>query len=104
MALETRAVQAVLLDGMGTLVRLEPPAPRLAAALGVDLATAERAFRAEVAYYLEHQLDASDTAGLVDLRRRCADVLADAAGVPRDGALDALMESLQFEAFEDAAP
>jgi putative hydrolase of the HAD superfamily len=101
---ETRAVQAVLLDGMGTLLRLEPPAPRLAAALGVDVATAERAFRAEVAYYLEHQLEASDTERLADLRRRCADVLADAAGVPRAGALRALMESLRFEAFEDAVP
>ena len=97
-------MQAVLLDGMGTLLRLEPPAPRLAAALGVDVATAERAFRAEVAYYLEHQLEGSDTERLADLRRRCANVLADAAGVPRTGALDALMESLRFEAFEDAAP
>src|SRR3954454_16839536 len=104
MTLETRAVKAVLLDGMGTLLRLEPPAPRLAAALGVDLATAERAFRAEVAYYLEHQLDGSDTRGLADLRRRSADVLADAAGVPRAGALEALLESLQFEAFADVAP
>lgn len=97
-------MRAVLLDGMGTLLRLEPPAPRLADALGVDLATAERAFRAEVAYYLEHQLEASDTARLEELRRRCADVLADAAGVARAGALDALMDSLRFEAFDDAAP
>ena len=89
---------------MGTLLRLDPPAPRLAQALGVDEATAERAFRAEVAYYLEHQLEGFDTARLRDLRLRCAAVLADAAGVPHDSALDALMGSLRFEAFPDAAP
>lgn len=81
-----------------------PPAPALAAALGVDEATAERAFRAEVAYYLEHQLEGSDTAALADLRERCAAVLAAAAGVPGDGALEALMGSLRFEAFPDAEP
>jgi HAD superfamily hydrolase (TIGR01549 family) len=89
---------------MGTLLRLDPPAPALAAALSVDVATAERAFRAEVAYYLEHQLEGSDPAALADLRRRCATVLADAAGVGRDSALDALMSSLRFEALPGAAP
>lgn len=89
---------------MGTLLRLVPPAPALAASLGVDEATAERAFRAEVAYYLEHQLEGSDTAALADLRERCAAVLAAAAGVPGDGALEALMGSLRFEAFPDAEP
>jgi putative hydrolase of the HAD superfamily len=97
-------VKAVFLDAMGTLLRLMPPAPALARALGVDLATAERAFRAEVGYYLLHQGEGSDPSALADLRRRSADVLADAAGVSREGALDALMESLRFEAFEDAAP
>jgi putative hydrolase of the HAD superfamily len=97
-------VKAVLLDGMGTLVRLVPPAPALAAALGVDEATAERAFRAEVDYYLEHQLEGSDQAGLADLRKRSAAVLAEVAGVPGDGALEALTGSLRFEAFDDVAP
>jgi putative hydrolase of the HAD superfamily len=99
-----KEVRAVLLDGMGTLVHLIPPAPALAQALGVDLDTAERAFRAEVDYYLAHQLDGSDAAGLADLRRRAAQVLAREAGVREEGALDALMRSLQFEAFDDAAP
>lgn len=89
---------------MGTLVHLIPPAPALAAALGVDLGTAERAFRAEADYYLAHQLEGSDAAGLADLRERAAAAMADAAGVPREGALEALMGSLRFEAFEDAAP
>ena len=97
-------VKAVLLDGMGTLVRLVPPAPALAASLGVDIATAERAFDAEVGYYLEHQLEGSDQAGLADLRRRSAAVLAEVAGVPAERGLDALMGSLRFEAFDDVAP
>jgi putative hydrolase of the HAD superfamily len=97
-------VRAVLLDGMGTLVHLIPPAPALAAAFGVDLETAERAFRAEVDFYLAHQLEGSDPKTLADLRERAAAVLADAAGVPREGAVDALMASLRFEAFADAAP
>jgi putative hydrolase of the HAD superfamily len=104
MATEVTRLSAVLVDGMGTLLRLIPPVPALARALAVDEARAERGFRAEVAYYLEHQLEAFDTARLWDLRRRCAAVLADAAGVDRDGALEALMSSLRFEAFPDAAP
>jgi HAD superfamily hydrolase (TIGR01549 family) len=96
--------RAVLLDGMGTLVRLVPPGPALASALDVPLDVAERAFRAEVAYYLEHQLEGSTPEALEDLRRRSAAVLADEAGVDPGAAYDALMGSLRFEAFEDAAP
>src|SRR5947208_2730717 len=97
-------LRAVLLDGMGTLVHLIPPAPALAAALGVDVATAERAFRAEVGYYLAHQLEGSDPERLADLRARAASVLAREAGAGEAGAVDALMGSLRFEAFPDAAP
>src|SRR2546430_12681924 len=104
MAREGTTLKAVLVDGMGTLLRLVPPAPALARALGVDEPTAERAFRAEVAYYLEHQLEGSDTSALADLRARCAAVLAAEAGVGPDAALGALIESLRFEAFPDAAP
>src|SRR5689334_70125 len=99
-------VKAVLLDGMGTLLRLAPPAPALARALGVDEATAERAFRAEVDYYLAHQLEGSDAESLADLRARSAAVMAEAAGLEMEpaAAVEALMGSLRFEAFEDAAP
>jgi putative hydrolase of the HAD superfamily len=89
---------------MGTLLRLVPPAPRLARALGVDEATAESAFRAEVAYYVVHHLEGSDPSALGDLRRRCAAVLAEAAGTDPALALDALLGSLRFEPWEDAAP
>jgi HAD superfamily hydrolase (TIGR01549 family) len=97
-------VRAVLLDGMGTLLRLVPPAPALARALGVDEATAGRAFHAEVAYYVVHHLEGSDPSSLGDLRRRCAAVLAEAAGTDPARALEALMASLHFEPWEDAAP
>lgn len=89
---------------MGTLVRLVPPVPALALALGVDEATAERAFAAEVAYYLEHQLEGRDPASLEDLRRRCAGVVAEVSGASHAAAYDALMTSLRFEAWEDAEP
>src|SRR3954452_13485100 len=104
MARKATELRAVLLDGMGTLQRLDPPAPALARALDVDEATAERPFRAEVAYYLEHQLEGSDTARLADLRRRCAAVVAAEAGVDPSRALEALMGSLRFQVYPDAPP
>jgi HAD superfamily hydrolase (TIGR01549 family) len=97
-------VRAVLLDGMGTLLRLVPPAPALARALGVDEATADMAFRAEVDYYVVHHLEGSDPSGLEDLRARSAAALAEVAGTDPATALDALMSSLEFEPWEDAAP
>ena len=73
-------MRAVLLDALGTLVELERPWPHLVAELGargveVDEADARRAMRAEMAYYRAHHDDASDRAGLEDLRRRCAEVV-----------------------------
>jgi putative hydrolase of the HAD superfamily len=104
MAIEVTRLKTVLLDGMGTLLRLVPPVPALARALAIDETRAERAFHAEVAYYLEHQLEAFDTERLENLRERSAAVMAEAAGVAPEGALDALMGALRFEAFDDAAP
>ncbi len=74
-------VEAVLLDGLGTLVALAPPWPALVEQLreahGVELApaAAERAFRAEMAYYRAHHHEGRDAEALEDLRRRCAEVL-----------------------------
>ena len=56
--------KAVLLDCLGTLVELQPPAPRLAAALGIGLDEAERRMRAEIAYYRAHMHRAVDAASL----------------------------------------
>ena len=81
MALGGVDIDAVLLDGLGTLVELEPPWPRLVERLrdayGVELSPtdAERAFRAEIAYYRTHHHEGRDPGTLEDLRRRCAEIL-----------------------------
>jgi putative hydrolase of the HAD superfamily len=98
---------AVSLDALGTLVELEPPAPRLVRALArrgveVGLAAAERAFAAEIAYYVEHHLEGFDPASLDALRDRCAAVLGESLGV--SGVREPMLESLRFRAFSDAAP
>jgi putative hydrolase of the HAD superfamily len=105
-------VDAVLLDAFGTLVALDPPAPRLRAELaarGIDVGAerAAAAFRAEIAYYLEHQLEGRDAAALDDLRDRCADVLREALGLPgldRPSAREALLAAIRFRPYSDAAP
>lgn len=98
----------MLFDALGTLLTFEPPAPHLRAALrertGVDIgeAAAKAAIRAEIAYYRAHLDDGSDPESLYDLRVRCAEAMA----LPFDAAvvLDALLASLRFHAYEDAAP
>src|SRR4051812_16842747 len=107
-----QSTSAVLLDSLGTLVSMEWPAPHLREELlrrtGVDVGeeAAERAFRAEIAYYLEHQLEGSDPDALSDLRDRCAEAMRDALGDP--GWLDhataraAMLGALHFDAFPDA--
>jgi putative hydrolase of the HAD superfamily len=102
--------RALLLDALGTLVALEPPAPRLRAALEtISLAEAERAIAAEMTYYRAHLDEGRDAGSLTALRRRCAQALRDAlpaATRPDDiGPLvEALLGSLHFHAFADARP
>ncbi len=104
--------RAVLFDALGTLVRLEPPAPRLRAELtgatGVDVGdrAAERAFAAEIAFYLDNHMRGGDAAALEALRDDCAAVLHEALGVPgleRAAVRRAMLASLAFTAFPDAA-
>jgi len=95
-------VRAVLLDALGTLVELEPPAPLLAARLGVTEAEAAVALREEIRFYRAHHDEASDRAGLEDLRDRCTEVLR--AALPErvraaPGLREALLASLRFRAF-----
>jgi putative hydrolase of the HAD superfamily len=106
-------VRAVLLDALGTLLELQPPAPRLRAALRehagleVDDAVAERAIRAEIRYYRAHLHEGGTPAGLADLRARCAEVVRAELGapdVPAEALLAALLAALEFRAFPDAAP
>jgi len=94
--------RAILFDCLGTLLRLEPPAPRLAASLGVGLAEADRAMRAEIAFYRAHMHEASDAARLAGLRRRCAALVADSLGVPCDPAT--LLAALTFTPYDDVLP
>jgi putative hydrolase of the HAD superfamily len=107
--LSSRAQSALLLDALGTLVALEPPAPRLAEALSVPIADAERAIAAEMTYYRAHLNDGRDEHGLVDLRRRCARVMAaelpaSTFGLGPDVLLEALLSALEFTAFADVRP
>jgi putative hydrolase of the HAD superfamily len=101
-------IRAVLLDALGTLLELRPPAPALRAELAargieVDGPTAERAFGREIAYYRAHLLDGRDRRSLADLRRRCALVLRDALGVPApvEDVEAAMLASLRFAAYPD---
>jgi putative hydrolase of the HAD superfamily len=107
------SARAILLDALGTLVRLEPPAPRLRdelrrrAGIEVDEETAQRGFEAEIAYYLQHHLEGRDRESLEDLRARCTAVMSEAMGL--DGlepetARGAMLGSLEFTAYADVAP
>lgn len=103
---------AVLLDALGTLVELQPPAPRLQRLLAeegfeVSLERAQAGFAAEIAYYLEHHLDGSDRASLEDLRDRCAAALMaglEVPGLQHATARRAMLAALEFTAYGDVAP
>jgi putative hydrolase of the HAD superfamily len=101
---------AVLLDALGTLLELQPPAPalrrELEARFGLRIAeaAAERAIGAEIAYYRRHHLEGRDHDSLADLRRRCAEVLGQALEVPAPPAVElepAMLASLRFTAFPE---
>ncbi len=101
--------RAVLLDALGTVVGLEKPWPHLIRALAdrgvtaVDEADAERAMRAEMAYYRAHHDEARDAAGLRDLRERCAALVRAGLGLdlPLGDVGDALLEALRFHVFPE---
>jgi putative hydrolase of the HAD superfamily len=98
------ATQAVLIDALGTLVELEPPAPRLHGGLGgeVPLPDVERAMRVEMAYYRDHSHEAGDAESLAALRRKCAELLS--AELGRAVSVEAMMSAIRFRAYDDAAP
>ena len=103
---------AVLLDSLGTLLRLEPPAPRLRAELqrmGLDVApaVAEEAIAAEIAYYYEHHTEGRDASSLAELRNRCAAVVherLELPGLSLEAARNALLAALHFVPYPDVAP
>jgi putative hydrolase of the HAD superfamily len=106
--------ETLLLDGLGTLVALEPPWPALVAQLReahdieLSVAVAERAFRAEMAYYRAHHYEGRDRGALEDLRARCAQVLR--AQLPTEVAralsiaqlTAAMLGALRFSSYPDA--
>jgi putative hydrolase of the HAD superfamily len=106
-------VRAVLLDALGTLVELQPPGPRLRAALiehaGVDVGdeAAARGFTAEIGHYLAHHMEGSTPARLERLRDDCAAVMHEALGtegIERAAVRAAMLEALAFRVFDDAVP
>lgn len=104
----------VTLDALGTLVELEPPAPRLVAELrarGVVAgeAQAAAALAEEIAFYRAHHDLGADATSLALLRGRCAAVLG--GGLERAGVdlrdlgpeelCEALLAALRFRPFAD---
>jgi len=106
--------RAILLDALGTLVELEPPAPLLVECLsrrGIEVADAdaERAVFAEMSHYRANLDLGRDRESLALLRARCAREMA--AELPRavsalgeDELVEILLESLRFGAYADAVP
>lgn len=107
--------RTLLLDALGTLVALEPPAPALRSELaqrcGLDVseAQARHALSREISYYRAHLNEGRDAESLTALRHRCAEVLraslprsAPLVGLPVATLTEALLASLRFSAFPDA--
>ncbi|HET8820162.1 MAG TPA: HAD family hydrolase [Thermoleophilaceae bacterium] len=105
-------IRAVLLDALGTLVELQPPAPRLARLLresGFELSEERAAagFMAEIAYYLDHHLEGSDPERLERLRDRCAEEMRRALALPgldHATARRAMLGALEFRPYPDVLP
>jgi putative hydrolase of the HAD superfamily len=108
--------KALLLDALGTLVRLEPPVPKLrqqlAERFGIHVSEldATTALAAEIRYYRAHLDQGRDQESLAELRRQCADVLREAlpapsgrTGLDLDELTAVLLSALNFSAFDDAS-
>ena len=101
---ELRPLDAVFVDGFGTLVHLQDPIPALQGALAAagtvrTTADVKAAFAAEVAYYRPRSLVGHDPQSLAGLRRRCVEVFLRHAGADAsaDDFIQPFMESLTFE-------
>jgi HAD superfamily hydrolase (TIGR01509 family) len=74
-------LDAVTIDGYGTLLQLVDPIPKLRALLPErSRETLEAAFRAEAEYYVEHAVEGKDDQSLARLWASCTDVFNGAAG------------------------
>jgi HAD superfamily hydrolase (TIGR01509 family) len=101
----------VTVDAMGTLVELDEPVERLREALrrwNVERGREEvaTAFQREIAFYLEHKLEARDAEGLAELRRRCAAVFLEGAeaGIDPTEFSPAFIESMVFSPVDGSVP
>jgi HAD superfamily hydrolase (TIGR01493 family) len=104
-------LDAVTVDGFGTLVELTDPVPELAAMLrrhGTPRpdGVVRSAFVAEAGYYRAHSLTGRTPESLGVLRRRCTKVFLDAAGVSLDAAALApeFVAALRFCVLPDVEP
>jgi putative hydrolase of the HAD superfamily len=103
------STRAVLLDALGTLVELLPPAPRLRRELArsgfeVSEERAAAGFGAEIGYYLAHHLDGGDREALEDLRDRCAAALMgelDVPGLDHPTTRRAMLDALEFAPYPE---
>lgn len=104
--------RAILLDALGTLLELEPPAPALRRelrarfGLRIDDRLAHDAMAAEIDFYRRHLQEGRDRSALAHLHRRCTAVLREALGGPAAelGAVElqrALIASLRFVPYPD---
>jgi putative hydrolase of the HAD superfamily len=96
-------IEAVTIDAFGTLVTLRDPVPALMAALtdrdvGCSADDVQRAFEAEVAFYVARSHEGRDDATLALLRRDCASVFLEALGaeLDPDDFSSAFVSSLNF--------
>jgi putative hydrolase of the HAD superfamily len=97
-------LDAVTVDGYGTLVRLVDPVPALRGALaehGVDCSSeaAAAGFAAEVSFYRPNALLGRDPESLAELRLECARIFLEGAGaeLPAASFVDAFMASIVLE-------
>src|SRR3981081_965128 len=96
-------MQPVTIDAYGTLLTLRDPVPALQAALARraierSAADVQRAFEAEVAFYVARSHEGRDEATLAFLRRDCASVFLEALGaeLDADDFASAFVSSLTF--------
>ncbi|MDQ3102570.1 MAG: HAD-IA family hydrolase [Actinomycetota bacterium] len=98
------ALRALLIDALGTTVRLLSPWERIDPALVIGLAPerVEAAFRVEMSHYAAHAHEAVDDDALAGLRAECAALLSRELG--RAVGVEAMMDAIAFEAYRDARP